>query len=184
MATLSAERRNAFSFLRGPYVAWAVLFAAPIPISVALAVTGRPFYPDDSCAYGAPQSSLLATDHYLALMTPLGMFAIAAVAACALPATGRWRVIAPIAAAWALAALLWTDAAHPVLVLGANLTVFGLFLGVPIIVIACVAGHEYSWVRAVGWFEFLFLLPLLLGLAGLLAQPSCYAGDPPAPIPR
>ena len=38
--------------------------------------------------------------------------------------------------------------------------------------------------RAIGWFEFLFLLPILLGVAGLLAQPACYAGDPPAPIPQ
>ena len=44
------------------------------------------------------------------------------------------------------------------------------------------AGRESSWVRAIGWFHFLYLLPVLLGLAGLLAQPACYTGDPPAPI--
>jgi hypothetical protein len=41
---------------------------------------------------------------------------------------------------------------------------------------------ESSWINAVGWFEFALLLPLLLGIAGLLAQPGCYNGDPPATI--
>jgi hypothetical protein len=184
VTVVHAERPNLLSRLRSSYLALPVLIAAPVPIAVALLVTARPYYPPDSCAYGAPRSSLLATDHYLATMTPLGMVALAAVAAIGLPIKGRWGLIAPIAAAWAVAALLWTDAAHPLVVFGAHLTVFGLFLGVPIIVIAGVAGHEYGWVRAIGWFELLFLLPLLLGVAGLLAQPSCYAGDPPAPIPR
>jgi len=53
-----------------------------------------------------------------------------------------------------------------------------------VVVIVAVAGSEASWVRAIGWFEFLFLLPLLLGIAGLLAQAACYTGDPPAPITR
>jgi hypothetical protein len=47
-----------------------------------------------------------------------------------------------------------------------------------------VVAKEAGWIRAIGWFEFLFLLPILLGIAGLLAQPACYAGDPPAPIQR
>ena len=37
---------------------------------------------------------------------------------------------------------------------------------------------------AVGWFAFALLLPLLLGIAGLIAQPACYNGDPPAAIAR
>jgi hypothetical protein len=39
-------------------------------------------------------------------------------------------------------------------------------------------------VRAIGWFDFLFVLPIPLGIAGQIAQPACYTGDPPAPIPR
>jgi hypothetical protein len=161
-----------------------LLIALPLPIAVALVLTARPVYPDDACYYGAPRSSLLATDAYLGLMTPLGMFGLAAVAAVALPMRGRWRIIAAAATAWAAVALVSTDAARPVMEYGAHVAVFGLFLVVPIVVIAAVAGREASWVRAIGWFEFLYLLPLLLGLAGILAQPKCFAGNPPAPIPR
>jgi hypothetical protein len=174
--------RRGLSGLRDPRVVLPLLLAAPIPIAVALLVTARPVYPADACYYGAPQSSLLATDAYLRLMTPLGMFALALVAAIALPDRGRWRIIAPAVTAWALLALLWTDAARPVAIVGANEAVFGLFLSVPVLVIVAVIGKESSWIRAIGWFEFLFLVPLLLGLAGLLAQPGCYTGDPVAPI--
>jgi hypothetical protein len=168
--------------LREPRLALPLLIAAPIPITVALAVTGRPVYPEDACYYGAPRASLQATDHYLGLMTPLGMFALAVVTAVALPMLGRWRIVAPAVAAWAVASLIWTDAAHPVLVYGAYVTIFGLFLAVPIMVIVGLVGREASWIRAIGWFEVLYLLPVLLGLAGLLAQPKCFAGNPPAPI--
>ena len=78
-------RLPGLSRLRGPRVALPLLFVLPVPITVALAVTGRPAYPDDACFYGAPRASLLATDHYLALMTPLGMVALAVVAVVALP---------------------------------------------------------------------------------------------------
>jgi hypothetical protein len=87
-------------------------------------------------------------------------------------------------AAWAILALFWGDAARPVIVFGGNVAVFGALLLLAVVVIVAVAGSEASWVRAIGWFEFLFLLPLLLGIAGLLAQPACYTGDPPAPITR
>lgn len=170
--------------LRTPRAALVVLIAAPVPISVALALTSRPDYPDDACYYGAPRASELATDHYLALMTPLAMFALAMVAISALPLRGRWKLLAPAITAWAVASVIWTDAARPLMVYGANIAIFGLFLAVPIIVITGVIAKESSWVRAIGWFELLFLLPVLLGLAGLLAQPRCYAGNPPAPIQR
>ena len=170
--------------MRESRLALPLLVALPVPITVALAVTGRPVYPEDACYYGAPRASLLATDHYLGLMTPLGMFAIAAAAAVGLPVRGRWRIVAPALFVWAVVSLIWTDAAHAVLVYGAYVTIFGLFLAVPIMVFVGVAGREASWVRAIGWFEVLYLLPVLLGLAGLLAQPKCFAGNPPAPIPR
>jgi hypothetical protein len=170
--------------LRRPRAALPVLLAAPLPIAIALLLTARPGYPENACYYGAPQASLDATDAYLRLMIPLGMLGLAAVAIVALPIRGRWRIVAPATTAWAVAAVVWTDAARPWMVLGANEAVFGLFLGVPILVIVGVAGRESSWIRAIGWFEFLFLLPLFLGLAGLLAQPGCYTGDPPAPIPQ
>jgi hypothetical protein len=179
-----ANRHRGLSRLRESRVALPLLIALPMPITVALGVTARPVYPEDACYYGAPRSSLLATDHYLGLMTPLAMFGLAAVAALALPMHGRWRIVAPVATAWAAVGLLWTDAARPVMAYGAHAAVFGLFLAVPILVIVAVAGREASWVRAIGWFEFLYLLPLLLGLAGILAQPRCFAGNPPAPIPR
>lgn len=166
---------------RDPRVALAVLIAAPVPIAAGLVLTARPEYPEDACYYGAPRDSLQATDDYLRLLTPLGMVALAAVAVVALPNRGRWRLLAPVMAAWAAVASIWNDAAQPVMVVGANEAVFGLFLSVPILVITALIGRETSWTRAIGWFEFLFLLPLLLGLAGLLAQPGCYTGDPVAP---
>lgn len=168
--------------VRRPDVALPLLVAVPLPIAVALLFTARPVYPDDACYYGAPQSALDATDHYLGRMTPLAMFGLVAVALVALPIRGRWWLLVAAAAVWAVAALVSTDAARPVMVYGANMAVFGVFLGVPLLAIVGVAGKETSWVRAIGWFEFLYLLPLLLGLAGLLAQPRCFAGNPPAPI--
>jgi hypothetical protein len=168
--------------VRRPRVALPLLVAVPLPIAVALVLTSRPVYPGDACYYGAPRASLRATDHYLALMTPLAMFGLVAVALLALPIRGRWKLLVGAAAAWAVVALVWTDAARPVMVYGANMAVFGVFLGVPLLAIVGVAGRESSWVRAIGWFEFLYLLPLLLGLAGLLAQPRCFAGNPPAPL--
>jgi hypothetical protein len=167
--------------LRRPRAALPILIVAPVPIAIALLFTARPYYPPDACYYGAPQSSLDATDAYLRLMIPLGMAALAVVALVALPSRGRWRFVAPVMAAWAIVAVVWNDAAQPWMVIGANEAVFGLFLSVPILVIVGLAGRESSWVRAIGWFEFLFLLPLFLGLAGLLAQPGCYTGDPVAP---
>jgi hypothetical protein len=174
----------ALSRLRASRAVWPFLVAAPVPIAVALIGTARPFYPEDACFYGAPRASLQATDDYLGLMTPLAMFAMAVVAFVALPTRGRWRALAPIVAAWAILALFWGDAARPVIVFGGNVAVFGALLLLAVVVIVAVAGSEASWVRAIGWFEFLFLLPLLLGIAGLLAQPACYTGDPPAPITR
>lgn len=64
------------------------------------------------------------------------------------------------------------------------MAVFGTFLLLGVLVLVGVVAKEAGWIRAIGWFEFLFLLPILLGVAGLLAQPACYAGDPPAPIPQ
>jgi hypothetical protein len=170
------------SRLRSPRVAAAVLIAAPIPVAVALALTARPVYPDDACFYGAPQASIDATDHYLGLMAPLAMFGMAAVAVTALPIRGRWRILAPLITAWALAALVSRNAAQPLVVFGGNIAIFGALLTLVIVVIVVVAGKESSWIRSIGWFEFVFVLPLLLGIAGLLAQPACYNGDPPAPL--
>ena len=176
--------RSVLARVREPRVALVLLIAAPLPIVAALVLTARPDYPADACAYGAPPASVLATHRYLALMTPLALFAMLAVALIGLPLRGRWRWVAPLTAVWAINALVVTGAARPIMVYGANMAIFGIFLSVPIIVITGVVARETSWVRAIGWFEFLVLLPLLLGLAGLLAQPRCYAGNPPAPVPR
>jgi hypothetical protein len=172
------------SFVRHPGVAVPLLVAAPVPISLALIFTARPSYPEDACFYGAPQASIDATDHYLGLMTPLALGAMAVVALAALPDRGAWRLLAPAAVLWALVAMVWGDAGWPVVILGGNIAVFGTFLFLVVLVLVGVVAKEAGWIRAIGWFEFLFLLPVLLGIAGLLAQPSCYAGDPPAPISR
>jgi len=170
------------SVFRRARVAIPLLIAVPVPLAVALVLTGRPVYPEDACYYGAPRASLAATEDYLGLMTPLAMFGLAVIAWVALPMRGRWRILAPAVTLWAIASLFATDAARAVVVFGGNMVVFGLILAVPLIVITVLGGREYSWVRAIGWFEFLFLVPVLLGVAGLLAQPGCYSGDPPAPI--
>ena len=168
---------------RDPRVVWPLLAAAPLPAAVALAVTARPAYPEDACFYGAPQSSIDATDHYLAVMSPLAAFGMVVVALAALPAHGRWRLLAPVTAVWAVATLFAPGVAHPVMVYGGNVAVFGALLALVVLVLVVVVAKETSWIRAVGWFEFALLLPLLLGIAGLIAQPSCFNGDPPAPIP-
>ena len=119
---------------------------------------------------------------YLALMSPLAAFAMVAVALVALPIRGRWRFLVPVVAVWAVVTLFVPDAAHPVMVYGGNVAVFGALLALVVIVFVVVAAKETSGIRAIGWFEFALLLPLLLGVAGLIAQPGCYNGDPPAPI--
>ena len=177
------RRQTRLARLRESRAVWPILVAAPVPIAVALILTARPVYPPDACFYGAPEASIRATHDSLATMTPRAMFAMAAVALVALPMKGRWRLLAPAVAIWAIAALFWPEAARPVVVFGGNVAVFGALLLLGVVVIVAVAGKEAGWVRAIGWFEFLFLLPLLLGIAGLLAQPACYNGDPPAPIP-
>ncbi len=173
---------GALSVFRRARVAIPLLVAVPVPLAVALVLTGRPVYPEDACYYGAPRASLLATEDYLGLMTPLAMFGLAVIAWVALPDRGRWRILAPAVTLWAVVSLFATDAARAVVVFGGNMVVFGLILAIPFIVIMVLGGREYSWPRAVGWFEFVFLVPVLLGVAGLLAQPGCYTGDPPAPI--
>jgi hypothetical protein len=172
------------AFLRAPLVAWTILAAAPLPIAVALIFTARPVYPPDACFYGAPAASVAATDNYLALMSPLAAFPMVAVALAALPVRGRWRLLAPVTAIWAVLTLFAPDVAHPVMVYGGNVAVFGALLALVVLVLFAVMAKESSWTRAIGWFEFALLLPLLLGVAGLIAQPACYNGDPPAPIPR
>ena len=172
----------ALAFLRAPRVAWTVMAAAPLPIALALIFTARPVYPPDACFYGAPAASVAATDHYLALMSPLAAFAMVAVALVALPIRGRWRLLIPAVAIWAVVTLVAPDVAHPVMVYGGNVAVFGALLALVVLVLIAVVAKETSWVRAMGWFEFALLLPLLLGVAGLIAQPGCYNGDPPAPI--
>ena len=174
----------ALAFLRAPRVAWTVLAAAPLPIAVALIFTARPVYPPDACYYGAPAASVAATDHYLALMSPLAAFAMVAVALAALPVRGRWRLLGPVTAIWAVLTLFAPDVAHPVMVYGGNVAVFGALLALVVLVLFAVVAKESSWIRASGWFEFALLLPLLLGVAALIAQPGCYNGDPPAPTPR
>ena len=170
------------AFLRAPRVAWAVMAVAPLPIAVALIFTARPVYPPDACFYGAPQASIDATDSYLGLMSPLAAFAMVAVALVALPNRGWWRLLAPITAVWAVVTLFAPDVAHPVMVWGGNVVVFGALLALVVLVLVAVVAKETSWIRAIGWFEFALLLPVLLGVAGLIAQPGCYNGDPPAPI--
>ena len=156
--------------------------AALVPIGAALIFTARPVYPPDACFYGAPAASIEATDRYLALMSPLAAFAMVAVALVALPIRGRWRFLVPVVAIWAVVTLFVPDAAHPVMVYGGNVAVFGALLALVVLVLLVVAAKETSWIRAFGWFEFALVLPLLLGVAGLIAQPGCYNGDPPAPI--
>ena len=172
------------AFLRAPRVAWPVLALAPVPIGLALIFTARPVYPDDACFYGAAAASVAASDSYLALMSPLAAFAMVAVAVVALPIRGRWRLLAPATAIWAVVTLFAPEVAHPVMVYGGNVAVFGALLALIVLVLVAVVAKETSWINAVGWFEFALLLPLLLGVAGLLAQPGCYNGDPPAPIAR
>jgi hypothetical protein len=173
---------TALAFLRTPRVAWPVMALAPVPIGLALIFTARPVYPADACYYGAPASSVAATDHYLAVMSPLAAFAMVAVAIVALPIRGRWRGLAPATAIWAVITLFAPEVAHPVMVYGGNVAVFGALLALVVLVMVGVVAKESSWINAFGWFEFALLLPLLLGIAGLLAQPGCYNGDPPAPI--
>ena len=175
---------SVLAFLRAPRVAWTVMAVAPLPISLALIFTARPVYPPDACFYGAPAASVAATDHYLALMSPLAAFAMVAVSLAALPIRGRWRLLAPAVTIWAVVTLFAPGAAHPVMVYGGNVAVFGALLALVVLVLIAVVAKETSWIRAIGWFEFALLLPLLLGVAGLLAQPGCYNGDPPAPIPQ
>jgi hypothetical protein len=169
---------------RDPRVVWPLIAVAPLPVAVALAVTARPEYPEDACFYGAPQASIDATDHYLAVMSPLAAFGMVVVALAALPTRGWWRLLAPVTAVWALVTLFAPDVAHPVMVYGGNVAVFGALLALVVLVLVAVVAKETSWIRAIGWFEFALLLPLLLGIAGLIAQPSCFAGDPPAPVDR
>ena len=171
------------SFLRAPRLAWAVMAVAPLPIAVALIFTARPVYPPDACFYGAPQASIDATGSYLGLMSPLAAFAMVAVALVALPSRGWWRLLTPVTAVWAVVTLFAPDVAHPVMVWGGNVAVFGALLALVVLVLVAVVAKETSWIRAIGWFEFALLLPVLLGVAGLIAQPGCYNGDPPAPIP-
>ena len=109
---------------------------------------------------------------------------MALVALVALPSRGWWRVLAPLTIALAVLSVFWSDAGRPIVVLGGNVAVFGTFLLLGVLVLVGVVAKEAGWIRAIGWFEFLFLLPILLGVAGLLAQPACYAGDPTAPIPQ
>jgi hypothetical protein len=172
----------ALALVRSPRVAWPVLALAPVPIGLALIFTARPVYPADACFYGAPAASVAATDHYLAVMSPLAAFAMVAVAIAALPIRGWWRLLAPATAIWAIVTLFAPGVAHPVMVYGGNVAVFGALLALVVLVMLGVVAKESSWLRAIGWFEFALLLPLLLGIAGLLAQPGCYNGDPPAPI--
>ena len=115
-------------------------------------------------------------------MSPLAAFAMVAVALVALPIRGRWRMLVPAVAVWAVVTLFVPDAAHPVMVYGGNVAVFGALLALLVLVLVAVVAKETSRIRAIGWFEFALVLPLLLGVAGLIAQPGCYAGDPPAPI--
>jgi len=174
--------QHALAFLRTPRVAWTVMAAALVPIGAALIFTARPVYPPDACFYGAPAASIEATDRYLALMSPLAAFAMAAVALVALPIHGRWRFLVPVVTIWAVVTLFVPDAAHPVMVYGGNVAVFGALLALLVLALVVVIAKETSGIRAIGWFEFALVLPLLLGVAGLIAQPGCYAGDPPAPI--
>ena len=102
--------------------------AALVPIGAALIFTARPVYPPDACFYGAPAASVAATDRYLALMSPLAAFAMVAVALVALPIRGRWRFLVPVVAVWAVVTLFVPDAAHPVMVYGGNVAVFGALL--------------------------------------------------------
>jgi hypothetical protein len=126
------------AFLRAPRVAWVVLAAAPLPIGAALIFTARPVYPPDACFYGAPAASVAATDDYLGLMSPLAAFAMVAVALAALPIRGRWRLLAPATAIWAVVTLFAPDVAHPVMVYGGNVAVFGALLALVVLVLFAV----------------------------------------------
>ena len=166
------------SAFRRARVAIPLLIAVPVPLAAALVLTGQaPVYPEDACYYGAPRASLAATEEYLGLMTALAMSGLAVIAWVALPMRGRWRFLAPAVTVWAVASLFAADAARAVVVFGGNMVVFGLILAIPFVVIMVLGGREYSWTRAIGWFEFLFRSRCSSGWRGCWPSPAITRGD-------
>jgi hypothetical protein len=163
---------------RGKAIAWTALAVAPVPIVVALIVTAKPVYPPDACFYGASRAALDLTDRYLDLMVPLGMFALAATAGVVCWfRLKRWRPVAAAMLAWAASTLVWRQAADPIVYPGGTVALFGIFLTPPALAVMAAAAVQTSWLRAIAWFQTLYLLPVLLGLAKILAQPACYPAE-------
>jgi hypothetical protein len=155
-------------------LAWTALVLAPLPLVVALIVTAKPVYPPDDCYYGASPAGKAKTDAYLDLMVPLAMFGLAAAASVvARFRLARWQPVAAAFFAWAALTLVWRQAAAPVMYPGGLVALFGIFLTPPLLVVVVAAAVQSSWLRAIAWFEALYLLPVLLGLAKILAQPPC-----------
>ncbi len=159
---------------RGRALAWSALVLAPIPVIVALIVTSKPVYPGDACFYGAPAEAVRWTDDYLGLMVPLATFGLAAAASVvAWFRLRRWWPVAAAFFAWAALTALWQPASHPIMYPYGLVGLFGIFLTPPLLVVVATAASRSSWLRAIAWFEALYLLPVLLGLSKILAQPPC-----------
>ena len=160
---------------RARLLAWTAVVAAPLPLLVALVVTAKPVYSPDACFYGATATDAAWTDRYLGLMVPLACFGLAAAAAVAAWMRWRrhWHLIAAGLLAWAALTLLWQPASHPVMYPYGIVALFGIFLTPPALAVAAVWAKQSSWLKAVAWFETLYLVPVLLGLAKILAQPAC-----------
>ena len=155
-------------------LAWTAVLLAPLPLAVALIFTAKPVYHPDACFYGSSAADREWTDDYLRLMAPLGMFGWAAASTVvAWSRRWHWRAVAGVVFAWAALTLVWREAAHPLMYPGGLVALFGIFLTPPVLVVVAVAARQTTWLRALAWFEVLYLLPVLLGLAKVLAQPPC-----------
>jgi hypothetical protein len=160
--------------MRSNHLAWTALIVAPIPVIVALIVTAKPVYPGDACFYGASADAARWTDDYLDLMVPLATFGIAAAASVvAWFRLAQWRWVATGLFAWAALTVVWQQASHPIMYPYGLAGIFGIFLTPPLLALVWAGAKQSSWLRAIAWFEAIYLLPMLLGLSKILAQPPC-----------
>ena len=150
------------------------LVAAPLPVIAALIVTAKPVYPGDACFYGAPADAVRWTDDYLGLMVPLAAFGLAAAASVVASfRLDNWRPLALALFGWAALTVIWQPASHPIMYPYGLVGLFGIFFTPPLLVVVAAFAKQSGWMRAIAWFEALYLLPVLLGLAKILAQPPC-----------
>jgi hypothetical protein len=160
--------------VRSAPLAWLALLAAPVPIIVALIVTAKPVYPGDACFYGAPASAEAWTGRYLDLMVPLAAFGLAAAGSVVCWQRMRtWKPAAAALFAWAALTIVWQQASHPVMYPYGLAGLFAIFFTPPLLVVVGAAAKQSGWLRAIAWFETLWLLPVLLGVSKILAQPPC-----------